>query len=75
MNIFNLFKWEPKEEPEYIFPGEVRVDRNWSDDPATDTTVITIGGQISSRQLVDIKAILQGRATAHRKPKRQEAML
>lgn len=39
---------------------------------ATDTTTITIGGQISSRQLVDIRAILEGTATAHRKPKRQE---
>ena len=68
MSIFNLFK----REPEHIYPGEIRVERNWTDDPTTDTTVITIGGQISSRQLVDIKAILEDRATAHRKPGRRE---
>jgi len=78
MNIFNLFKRNPHRGETVISdipPGEIHVTRNWTDDPQTDTTVITIGGQISSRQLVDIKAILQGRATAHRKPKRQEGML
>ncbi len=77
MSIFSLFKRNPHRGEAVISdipPGEVRVDRNWSDDPSTDTTTITIGGQISSRQLVDIKAILEGRATAHRKPKRQEGM-
>ena len=75
MSIFNLFKREPHRGEAVlpdVFPGGVRVDRNWSDDPTTDTTIITIGGQITSRQLVDIKAILEGKATAHRKPKRQE---
>ncbi len=75
MNIFNLFKRNPHRGETVISdipPGEVVVSRCWSDDPSTDTTTITIGGQITSRQLVDIKAILEGTATAHRKPGRRE---
>ena len=79
MTLFNLFRHIVRPDPVWtsttmplisVPPGEIHITRNWTDDPQTDTTVIIIGGQISSRQLVDIKAILQGRATAHRKPGR-----
>jgi hypothetical protein len=79
MSIFNLFK----REPEHIYPGEIRVERNWQDCPETDTTTITIGGQVESAALNAIKLILEGKAHVTRygnkgkglRVKRQEGIL
>ena len=79
MNLFNLFK---KPTPITVPPGEIHVVRNWQDNPETDTTVLTIGGQVESAALNAIKAILKGEAHARRygrgkglQVKRQEGML
>ena len=75
-----FFKDDP--EPVFVPPGEIHVTRNWQDDPLTDTTVITIGGQVESAALNAIKAILKGEAHARRygrgkglRVKRQEGIL
>jgi hypothetical protein len=80
MNLFNLFK--RKREPITVPPGEIHVTRNWEDNPETDTTVLTIGGQVESAALNAIKAILKGEAHARRdgrgkglQVKRQEGIL
>lgn len=79
MNLFNLFR---KPTPITVPPGEIHVARNWQDNPETDTTVLTIGGQVESAALNAIKAILKGEAHARRygrgkglQVKRQEGML
>lgn len=64
----SLFSKNDTPEP-LVPPGEIKVDRNWTDDPATDTTVITIGGQVHPEHLEAIRAILDGRAHPTRYPK------
>lgn len=80
MNILKRFFREPK--PVVVPPGEIHVTRNWEDNPETDTTVLTIGGQVESAALNAIKAILKGEAHARRygrgkglQVKRQEGIL
>lgn len=60
----------PVPAPPVVSPGEVKVERNWVDDPMVDTTVITVGGQVHPERLEAIRAILEGRAhaTRYRKP-------
>jgi hypothetical protein len=69
MKIFDIFRKKQSEpEPRIIYPGEIHVDRNWQDDPATDTTVITIGGQVHPEHLEAVKQILRGEAHVTRFP-------
>lgn len=85
MTIFNLFRRKPDLKPIPVVvppPGEIHITRNWQDCPETDTTVLTIGGQVESAALNAIKAILKGEAHARRygrgkglRVKRQEGIL
>ena len=81
MTLFNLFRRKQEPKPA-VSPGEIHVTRNWQDCPETDTTTITIGGQVESAALNAIKAILKGEAHARRygrgkglQIKRQEGIL
>ncbi len=48
-----------------LAPGEVRIERKYDPvSPKRDTTVITFGGKLSSRKLVQVKALLENK-TAH----------
>ncbi len=80
MTLFNLFRRKP--ESITVSPGEIHVTRNWQDCPETDTTVLTIGGQVESAALEAIRLILKGKAHARRygrekglRVKRQEGIL
>ena len=85
MTLFNLFRKKPEPKDVHILvppPGEIHIERNWQDCPETDTTTITIGGQVESAALNAIKAILKGEAHARRygrgkglRVKRQEGIL
>lgn len=49
--------------------GEVRIERHFDDtNPRRDTTVITYGGKLSSRKLVQVRALLENRADIRRRP-------
>jgi len=81
MSIFNLFRKQPEPKPA-VSPGEIHVERNWQDCPETDTTTITIGGQVESAALEAIRLILKGKAHVRRygrdkglQVKRQEGIL
>ena len=51
-----------------LAPGEVKIVRNFDPvNPKRDTTVITIGGKLSSRKLVQVRALLEGKAIIRRK--------
>ena len=85
MTLFNLFRRKPEPKPIPVVvlpPGEIHVERNWQDCPETDTTVLTIGGQVESAALEAIRLILKGKAHARRNKrekglqvKRQEGIL
>ena len=83
MTILNLFRRKPKPIPVVVPPpGEIHITRNWQDCPETDTTTITIGGQVESAALEAIRLILKGKAHARRygkdkglQVKRQEGIL
>lgn len=48
-----------------LAPGEVRIERKFDPtNPRRDTTVITYGGKLSSRKLVQVRALLSSK-TAH----------
>ena len=48
-----------------LAPGEVKIERNFDPtDPRRDTTVITYGGKLSSRKLVQVRALLESK-TVH----------
>jgi hypothetical protein len=50
-------------------PGEVEIQRfTHKTDPDRDKTEITVYGRLSSRKLQDIKDVLSGKSTAHRRP-------
>lgn len=50
-------------------PGEVEIQRyTHRSDPGKDKTEITVYGRLSSRKLQDIKDVLAGTHTAHRRP-------
>ncbi len=81
MTLFNLFRRKPEPKPA-VSSGEIHVTRNWQDCPETDTTVLTIGGQVESAALEAIRLILKGKAHARRnkrekglRVKRQEGIL
>ena len=85
MTLFNLFRRKPEPKPIPVVvppPGEIHIERNWQDCPETDTTVLTIGGQVESAALNAIKLILKGEAHVRHygkgkglKVKRQEGIL
>ena len=51
-----------------LAPGEVKIERNFDPvNPKRDTTVITIGGKLSSRKLIQVRALLEGKAIIRRK--------
>jgi len=81
MTLFNLFRRKQEPKPA-VSPGEIHVTRNWQDCPETDTTVLTIGGQVESAALEAIRLILKGKAHVRRygrdkglQIKRQEGIL
>ncbi|OPY83269.1 MAG: hypothetical protein A4E65_00654 [Syntrophorhabdus sp. PtaU1.Bin153] len=84
-NPFRRFfkKPEPPKEPERPWryynlpePGGITVQRHWTDNPKTDFTIIVIGGQVESRVVEDIKALLAGEAhITHYGRKRTKAKL
>lgn len=48
-----------------LAPGEVKIERKYDpESPKRDTTVITYGGKLSSRKLVQVRALLESK-TAH----------
>jgi hypothetical protein len=51
-----------------LAPGEVKIERNFDPvNPKRDTTVITYGGKLSSRKLIQVRALLEGKAIIRRK--------
>lgn len=75
MRLFDIFR---KKEPEAVLviaPGEVRIEREWRDDPMTDTTVIAIGGQVHPEKLEAIRAILSGEAHASRYGRKRKRVM
>ncbi len=53
-----------------VKPGEVEIQRfTHRSDPGKDRTEITVYGKLSSRKLQDIKDVLAGTHTAHRRPR------
>ncbi len=64
MTLFNLFRRKPEPKPA-VSPGELHIERKYDPvNPKRDTTVITYGGKLSSRKLVQVRALLSSK-TAH----------
>ena len=48
--------------------GEIRIERRFDKtDPRRDATIIAIGGKLSSKKWVQVKALLEGKVIIRRK--------